>query len=509
MRLPRSRHRSSFVNIVHLTPGAGRMYCGNCLRDNALVGELRRLGHATLMVPLYLPLTLDEPDQSAGTPIFFGGVNVYLDQKSVLYRKAPEWLRRCLDSPALLRWAGGRAAKTRAENAGSLMLSMLRGEEGNQARDLAELLTWLKSQPERPDVICLSNALLAGFARQLKQQLGAPIVCLLQGEDAFLDALPTGHRERSWQILRERATDIDLFIAPTRYFANLMSGRLGLPPERVRVVVNGIRLEGYPTPSSGPPAIEDGGSPVLGFFARMCSEKGLDRLVEAFIQVKQRGRVPSLKLRIGGGCGPSDEPFVDQLRERLKTAGLENEVQFHPNLDHAQKIEFYRSLHVFSVPALYGEAFGLYVIEAMASAVPVVQPRHAAFPELIEATGGGLICDPTPPALAEGIEQLLLRIPPGLAKWVKRGETRSFANSAFNRWPRAFSLATTRPSWLAETADYGRDGAELPSEGDAVTDSSKCSATAAAIVSTLWRIRGAVSGSGILSPYFLSKATTN
>ena len=85
------------MNIVQITPGAGGMYCGGCFRDNALVAALRKQGHETLMVPLYLPLTLDEADQSAGTPTFFGGINVYLEQKSALFRKAPKWLHSLLE----------------------------------------------------------------------------------------------------------------------------------------------------------------------------------------------------------------------------------------------------------------------------------------------------------------------------------------------------------------------------------------------------------------------------
>ena len=102
------------MNIVQITPGAGAMYCGGCLRDNALVAALRKLGHQALMVPLYLPLTLDEADQSAGTPIFFSGINVYLEQKSALFRHGPGWLHHLLARPALLQWAAGQAAKTRA-----------------------------------------------------------------------------------------------------------------------------------------------------------------------------------------------------------------------------------------------------------------------------------------------------------------------------------------------------------------------------------------------------------
>ena len=406
------------MNIIQLTPGAGAMFCGNCFRDNALVAALRKLGHSVTMVPLYLPLTLDEEDQSSDMPIFFSGINVYLGQKSGLFRQAPGWIHDLFASRSLLRWAAGRAAKTRAADLGELTLSMLRGEDGKQARELDELISWLKTQP-KPDVVCLSNALLLGLARKLKSELLAPIVCTLQGEDSFLDALPPSHRAVCWQTLAKRAAEVDAFIAPSRYFAHLMSERLGLSSARVQVVYNGIDLTGYAAEGRGPRVgrviAADSASdprplpPVLGYFARMCREKGLDTLVEAFIAVRQRGRVKDLKLRIGGSCGPGDEPLVKVLRSRLRSENLLGEVEFHPNLDRAGKLAFLHELSVFSVPALYGEAFGLYVIEALAAGVPVVQPRAAAFPELIEATGGGLLCAPKEPgALADAIEGLLL-----------------------------------------------------------------------------------------------------
>jgi glycosyltransferase involved in cell wall biosynthesis len=389
------------MNIVQITPGAGGMYCGGCFRDNALVHALRHLGHEVLMVPLYLPLTLDEPDESRGTPTFFGGINVYLEQILPWFRKTPAWLHRLLDSPVLLKFAAKLGAKTRAEELGEITLSMVRGEDGNQARELEELIAWLKLR-ERPDVICLSNALLLGMARRLHRELGAPVVCLLSGEDTFLDALPPLHRDLTWDTLANRAAEVPAFIAPSRYFAALMERRLRLPPGRVRVIANGISLEGF-QPADAPPD-----PPALGFFARMCREKGLDLLVEAYILIRQRGRVNNLRLRIGGGLGPSDQSFVQELRRRLDALGFGADIELHPNLDRAGKLAFLRSLTVFSTPALYGEAFGLYVIEALAAGVPVVQPRTAAFPELIEATGGGLISEPSAPALAEAIEQLLL-----------------------------------------------------------------------------------------------------
>jgi glycosyltransferase involved in cell wall biosynthesis len=392
------------MNIVQITPGGGGMYCGNCLRDNALVAALNKLGHASLMVPLYLPLTLDEPDSSAGTPIFFSGINVYLQQKAPLFRSAPRWLNRLLASRALLKRLGQFAARTRPEQVGELTLSMLRGEEGNQARELDELLAWLKAQP-KPDVICLSNCLLIGLCRRLKAELGIAVVCMLQGEDSFLDALPPAHQAQAWSTLAERVKEADLCVAPSRYFADRMSERLRLAPERIRVVHNGINLDGYDGPLPKPEP-----SPVLGYFARMCPQKGLDTVVEAFILLKQRTQAANLKLWAGGSFSPVDQPFVNAMRDRLRAQRLLDDVEFHPNLERAAKTVFLRSLTVFSVPARHGEAFGLYVLEALAAGVPVVQPRQAAFPELIAATGGGVLCEPgSPRALADAVEELLAR----------------------------------------------------------------------------------------------------
>lgn len=379
------------------------MYCGNCLRDNALVRALRKMGHDVLMVPLYLPLTLDEKDESAGTPIFFGGVSVYLEQQSPIFRHAPSWFHRMLASRPLLKWASGRAAKTRASEVGAMTLSMLEGERGNQAREIESLLGFVKTH-SRADVLCLSNLLLTGIVRRAKEELGCAVAVMMQGEDSFLDALPQSHRKLCWDRVGENARRADVLIATSRYYADLMRERLSLDPARVRVVHSGINLDGYEEASS-----RKEGAPVIGFFARMCRDKGLDTLVEAWMHLRKRGRAPNTRLRIGGSCGPSDEPLVQELRTLIASAGLQRDVEFFPNIDRAAKIQFLKSLDVFSVPARYGEAFGLYLVEALAAGVPVAQPRAAAFPEVVEATGGGLLVEPEDPgALAEAFETLLL-----------------------------------------------------------------------------------------------------
>jgi glycosyltransferase involved in cell wall biosynthesis len=407
------------MRIVQLTGGTGSFYCGTCMRDNALVVELRRQGHDASLVPLYLPLTLDEANATPDAPHFFGGVNVYLQQKSALFRHTPRWVDRLFDAPGLLRAAGRRAGVTQARELGDLTLSMLRGEEGRQVKELDRLTDWLAGEA-RPGMVCLSYVLLIGLARRIKERTGATILCFLNGEDGFLDALPEPERQAAWDEIAARAADVDCFLPVSHYYADLMTRRARLPADRVRVVYPGLLLEGYPAGSERPTTGDGSGpalpanpvatprAPTLGYLARMHPSKGLETLVDAYLILRERNRLPGLRLRVAGSCTDADAPFVEHLTGRLQRAGTLGEVEFRPNLDRNEKIDFLRGLSVFSVPATYGEAFGLYVIEAMAAGTPVVQPRHAAFPEILAATGGGTLCEPhDPAALADAVEALL------------------------------------------------------------------------------------------------------
>ena len=402
------------MRIIQLTPGTGNFYCGTCLRDNALVSALRKQGHEAVLLPMYLPHYVDEESVAAEGVLFFGGINVYLQQKLALFRRTPAWFDRWLDAPALLRRAASRAGMTSAQDLGDLTLSMLRGEEGRQAKELEKVIAWLAQKENRPDVVSLSNALLIGLARRIKEALGVPVVCTVQGEDGFLDALP--EPDLCWQALRERTADVERFVAVSHSYGEVMRKRLALAPERVEVVHNGINLEGYAPAVDGLPH-----PPVIGYLARMHPAKGLDLLVEAFIRLVARGRIDGVRLRIAGGQTREDRAFVNRLRERLRVAGCEQRVEFFPNLDRAAKQAFLRTLSVLSVPAPCGESFGLYLLEALAGGVPVVQPMSGAFPELLESTGGGLLYPPGgPEALAAALEEALSD-PQRLARWGRCG----------------------------------------------------------------------------------------
>ena len=397
------------MRILQLTPGTGSFFCGSCLRDNALARALIAAGHDVLLTPLYLPFQLEDgPEQGAAgaeAPVRMGGINMYLQQKLGRLGRLPRFLARALDSPKLLRWASSRSNMTDAAALGEMTLSMLRGEEGRQAAELDQLVSWLGSI-EPPDVVLLSNAMLIGLARRIKAEVGAPIVSTLQGEAPFLDALAAPYSEACWAELRERAQELDAFLAVSRYTADLMGERMAIPAERLHVVHNGIDLEGLEPRSRD---TRRDGAPTIGYLARLCTDKGIDRLVDTFLELRRRGRVPGVRLVAGGVVLAEDRPLLAELERRIAREGASEDVEFRANLTREEKLELLGSIDVLSVPALYGESFGLYLLEAMACGVPVVEPRHGGLTEVVEATGGGLLFEADDQAgWCDALEELLL-----------------------------------------------------------------------------------------------------
>ena len=390
------------MRILHLTPGTGNFHCGSCLRDHALIKALRIRGHDAVMAPLYLPLVTDREFNSSEQPVRIGGISLFLQQKFTWFHYLPRFFHRWLNKPEHLRRAAKRMGMTSAKSLGEMALGSLLGTEGRQWGEWKNLIDWIRSE-KKFDVISLSNSLLTGLAPTLEKELGVPVVCSLQGEDSFLDTLPDPYREQCWEAMRNNARSIRRFVAPSEFYAKLMRERLDVGPEKMTVIFNGIDATSFTS------AAPDPNWPTIGYFARMIHGKGLTTLVDAYIALVKRGTVSRLKLLIGGAKTPVDEAYVGDLQKNLKAAGCDARVEWRPNVDFKGKVNFFRDLTVFSVPATYGEAFGLYVIESIASGVPVVQPRHGAFPELIEATGGGILCEPdSVESLADSLETLLL-----------------------------------------------------------------------------------------------------
>jgi glycosyltransferase involved in cell wall biosynthesis len=390
------------MKIACITSGAAGMFCGSCMKDNTLAAALIKIGHDAILIPTYMPIRTDEVDVSQKR-VFLGGINVYLQQKSRLFRHTPRFLDRLLDFPRLLRWAGKFAVNTKTERLGDMTASVLQGEHGNQRKEMEELVEWLAGDFQ-PDAVLLSNVLISGFVPALREKWKAPVIATLQGDDIFLDALPPTDRKRCIALIRENCRHIDGYIATSQYCADYMAEYLGLPRERIDVVQPGLNLAGH----GGSHEVRERPPYTIGYFARICPEKGFHLLAEAFRILRQTPGAPECHLHVSGWLGENHRAYFDEQMQRLRDAGLGDDVQHVDSPSHAEKVAFLQSLDVMSVPTTYREPKGIYILEALANGVPVVQPRHGAFPELIEATGGGLLVEPNDPgALATGLRTLL------------------------------------------------------------------------------------------------------
>jgi glycosyltransferase involved in cell wall biosynthesis len=388
------------VRILSFTGGAGAMYCGSCLRDNALAAELLARGHDVVLTPVYTPTRTDEPNVSQRR-VFFGGISVFLEQQSSLFRHGPGVLDRLWDAEWLIRMASKRQIKVDPKNLGELTVSMLRGEAGFQRKEIDKLLTWLITEP-RFDVINLPYTLLLGLAEPLKRTLRAPICCTLQGEDLFLDGLGEPYRQQSLDLIRNAVAHVDALLPVSQYYSEYMPGYLGVAREKMRLVPLGINLDGYVPRQGGRSAVF-----TVGYLARIAPEKGLHVLADAYRRLREHPGVGESQLVAAGYLAPEHQGYLDRIKADLRRHGLEREFHYRGEVDRAQKVDFLQDVDVFSVPATYKEPKGIFLFEAMASGVPVVQPHHGAFPEILEKTGGGILVEAdNPDALADGILEL-------------------------------------------------------------------------------------------------------
>jgi glycosyltransferase involved in cell wall biosynthesis len=390
------------MRIIQITPGSGdQFYCENCLRDLSLVRAMHRAGHETLMVPLYLPLNLDAAPPATQAPLFFGGVNVYLQQKMGLFRKTPRWLDRWLDSPRLLGRIAKLSGMTSANELGETTVSMLKGPDGRQLKELNRLIDWLKTQP-RPEVIVLSNILLAGMAPMLKKALGVPLVCLLQDEEGFLDALPGPYAKEAWRLVRQNASAFDGLIAVSGYYRRVMAERLGIALDRVVFIPMGLDPATF-TVSAEAPAV-----PTIGFLSRMGHDYGLDIVARAAVLLRKDARLKNLKLRITGGKTSRDEAFLSGIRDSLLLE-MGPDAEFREGYDLESRKAFLNGISVVAVPVRKPQAYGLFALEACAAGVPFAVPPVGVFPELAEVTSARILYEPnTPECLADVLKQHLL-----------------------------------------------------------------------------------------------------
>jgi glycosyltransferase involved in cell wall biosynthesis len=417
------------MKILSITAGAAGMYCGSCSRDNALAVELLARGHDVTLLPLYTPTTTDETNVSRDR-VLFGGISIYLQQSLALFRKTPRFLDRLWDSPRVIGALASRSISTDPKLLGDLMISMLEGDRGLLRKEFAKLLAWLTEEPV-PDVINLPNSLLIGLARPLREALNRPVCCTLQGEDLFLDGLIEPYRSRALDLIRRQVADVDAFIAVSDFYVPVMAKLLGIPANRIAMAPLGINLTGYQRGRRGHDNLYR-----VGYFARVAPEKGLHLLAEAYQLFRRRvgsdASTGHARLEAAGYLGRAQAPYLEDVKRRMASAGLADEFTYHGAVDRDGKLAFLRSLDVLSVPATYDEPKGVFLLEAMASGVPVVQPRRGAFTEIVEKTGGGVLVAPDDPAaLADALYDL----------WQDRAKAEALGERGFHGVRAHYSIA--------------------------------------------------------------------
>jgi glycosyltransferase involved in cell wall biosynthesis len=388
------------MKIVYLAAGAAGMYCGSCLHDNTLAAALLALGEDVLLVPTYTPIRTDEEDVS-DSHLFFGGINVYLQQKAAVFRHTPWFLDALLDNPSFIHWATQGGPSIAPEKLGDLAVSMLEGEHGRQRKEVKKLVHWLKREAQ-PDIVHLSNSMLLGMGREIRK-LGIPVVASLSGEDIFLEKLVEPFYSQARAALRERAHEIDGFVALNRYYADYMADYLALARDRIQVIPHGLNLAGH-APRNPQPAAPF----TIGYLARICPDKGLHNLIAAAEILLADSSLPPWRMRAGGYLSNADRPYLETILQRTRTWTMPDRFEYVGELSRPEKIAFLQSMDLLSLPTEYHESKGIPVLEAWANAVPVVLPNHGTFPELVEQSGAGVLHQAgDPQALADALKGLL------------------------------------------------------------------------------------------------------
>jgi len=293
------------------------------------------------------------------------------------------------------------AGSTNAKGLEEMTVSMLLGEDGKQSEELERMVDWM-AEHCKPDVVHISNSLLLGLAHRIKERLCVPIVCSLQDEDVWVDAMQPAFRDQIWKLMSEKSNDVDHFIAVSDYFSDVMQKRMNLPSEKIQSLYLGVDPLDYEYISTNNKVRN------IGYISRMCYENGFDILADAFILLKKKAGFEDVKLILTGGSTASDTKYIKAIRKKLSHENLDSQVEMVEDFEETGRLSFFRKVSVISVPVRNGEAFGMYLLESMASGVPVVQPALGAFPEIVKLSGGGIIYEHnTPQSLCDALAELL------------------------------------------------------------------------------------------------------
>jgi glycosyltransferase involved in cell wall biosynthesis len=377
------------MKIVYLITGSGgSFYCGNCYRDMIYLRAIRKVpGISASAIPLYLPPDGTTVESGLDKNVFFGAISMYLREKVSFLRNMPAFMDKLVDSPPLLKMASHRAGTTRTEGLEEMTMNMIGGDKAFPEKELQRLVDYL-SKDGKPDIIHLSNALIVGFARQIKKKMDVKIVCSLLNEDDWIDEMAEPYQSGSWKLIAKEASNVDAFLTPSNYYKELFISKTGISGINFHVIPLGL------DPADLMNIVKKDNWPAIGYFCRVNSQNGFDKIVDAFIELKKDDSLPGLTLHVSGGYTGDDKPFIAEQIRKIKSNGLKSFIRIYPEFQGNSKQEFFSNIDVLSVPVRKHDGYGLYLLEGNAAGVPVVQPATGAFPEIVAKTMGGITYEP-------------------------------------------------------------------------------------------------------------------
>jgi len=377
------------MKVSYLVTGSGdSFYCGNCHRDRLYISSVRKTGKADMKgISLYLPPIGRDFGDEIESPVFFGAVSTFLRERVKLFEHMPGFLDRILDAPPLLKLAAHKAGTTRVEGFEETTINMIKGTGSGSSRELSRLASYL-SEGGKPDIIHACNALIMGLAVRLKEKLNCRLVCSLQNEDEWVDEMAEPYRTEAWRLIREGSEQVDLFMSPSEYFKDVIIERTGISKEKIKVVLSGLEDDPFIVPGKLNP------EPAIGYYSRLSYQNGLDKLIDAYILLRESKIIPSLQLHLCGGYTSDNKSFIKEQLKKLKQSGYDDRVKIYSSFSGKSKQEFFSSIDLMSVPVRKYDAYGLYLLSSFEAGVPVIQPATGAFPEIVKAGGGGIVYSP-------------------------------------------------------------------------------------------------------------------
>lgn len=422
-REPAGRGRILRMKIAMITAGGAGMFCGSCMQDNTLIRALRQCGADAMLIPTYTPIRVDEENVSSSR-VFLGGINVYLDSAIPGWRFLPARLTHWLNRPGVIRLLTRLSSSTDASQLGGLTVDLLRGDHGPQHREIRELTDYLCNDL-KPDVILLTNVLLSGIVPQLRRRFDGTLLTMLQGDDIFLDGLTSRYQSTAIDLIRSNCQHFDGILTHSRYYSQFMQRYLTLPADKFHEIP--LTLDSQHVPTASPtgnadpsarrqpsvqdiaaagsiPAAQQGRSAMftIGYFARICPEKGVHRLLDALSTLLPK--CANAQAVIAGFLPRQHhQSFQEHLQSVRKIVGGDRLHWAGSPDSRNEKLRLLQSFDVLCVPTTYREPKGLYVLEAALCGVPSVVPAHGAFPERIAELGFGDLYAPDRPGDLERI----------------------------------------------------------------------------------------------------------